>query len=67
MPPSYFAARHRSSARYNYTENPYYTDDLHTVLFLAKEPHIYQEIEWLEWALLTRDLDIQLHQAPKGG
>jgi len=42
-------------------------DDLRTVLFPAKEPHIYQEIEWLEWALLTRDLDIQLHQAPKGG
>ena len=59
MPPSDFVVRHLSSPRYNYTEDPYYTDGLRTVLFLAKEPHGYQEIECLEWALLTSDLDIQ--------
>ena len=45
--------------RYNYTEDPYYTDGLRAVLFLAEEPHSYQEIEWLEWALLTSGLDIE--------
>ena len=59
MPPSYFAARHLSSPGYNYAEDPRYTDGLRTVLFLAKEPHSYQEVECLEWALPTSDLDIQ--------
>ena len=48
-----------TAPRYNYTEDPYYTDGLRAVLFLAEEPHSYQEIEWLEWALLTSELDIE--------
>ena len=41
------------SPRFNYTNDPYYTDGLRVVLFLAEEPHNYQEIEWLEWAEYT--------------
>jgi hypothetical protein len=45
--------------RYNYTEDPYYTDGLRAVLFLSQQPRSYQEIEWLEWALLPSGLDIE--------
>jgi hypothetical protein len=51
----------RSDApRYNYTEDPYYTDGLRAVLFISDEPRTYEEIEWLEWAILPGDLDIEL-------
>jgi len=46
--------------RYNYTEDPYYTDGLRAVLFLSEKPRAFQEIEWLEWALLPGELDIEV-------
>lgn len=51
--------------RFNYTGDPYYTDGLRTVLFLSDKPHTYQEIEWLDWALLPGGLDIG-QQPPAG-
>jgi hypothetical protein len=45
--------------RYNYTEDPYFTDGLRAVLFLSDKPRSYQEIEWLDWALLPRQMDIE--------
>jgi hypothetical protein len=43
--------------RYNYTGDPYYTDGLRVVLFVSKTPRTYQDIEWLDWALLPSGLD----------
>jgi hypothetical protein len=45
--------------RVNYTEDPYYTEGLRAVLFIAEEPRSYQQIDWLEWALLTSEMDIE--------
>ena len=45
--------------RTNYTEDPYYTDGLRAVLFVSDKPRTYQEIEWLEWALLPSGLDLE--------
>ena len=35
--------------RYNYTNDPYFTDGLRLVLFLSKNPVAYEEIQWLDW------------------
>lgn len=39
----------RAKPRYNYTEDPYYTDGLRVVLFLSEAPVAYDEIDWLDW------------------
>ena len=45
--------------RYNYTEDPYYTDGRRAVLFLSGEQRTHQEIEWLEWSVLPSEIDIE--------
>lgn len=47
--------------RYNYTDDPYFTDGLRLVLFLSKNPVTYEEIQWLDWEdpLVERE---QTHQ-----
>lgn len=47
----------QDAPRYNYTDDPYFTDGLRVALFLSAKPHSYQEIEWLNWALLPSGLD----------
>ena len=37
------------SPRYNYTEDPYYTDGLRVVLFLTKDTVGLDQIEWVDW------------------
>ena len=39
----------RAEPRYNYTDDPYYTDGLRLVLFLSETPVAYDEITWLDW------------------
>jgi hypothetical protein len=39
----------RAEPRYNYTDDPYYTDGLRVVLFLSEAPVAYDEINWLDW------------------
>ena len=45
-----------SAPRFNYTEDPYYTDGLRAVLFLSRTPRSYQDIELIEWSLMPRGL-----------
>lgn len=47
----------REQPRFNYTDDDYYTDGLRAVLFLSDEPKTYQDIEWLDWALLPSGSD----------
>ena len=39
----------RAEPRYNFTDDPYYTDGLRVVLFLSETPVAYDEINWLDW------------------
>jgi hypothetical protein len=39
----------RAAPRHNYTKDPYYTDGLRVVLFLAEGPYGLDEIEYLPW------------------
>jgi len=39
----------RRSPRFNYTEDPYYTDGLRVVLILGEEQHLLDKIEYLPW------------------
>ena len=39
----------RAAPRYNYTDDPYFTDGLRIVLFLSKTPVEYDQINWLDW------------------
>jgi hypothetical protein len=50
----------RDAPRYNYTDDPYYTDGLRVVLFLAEGPYGLDELEHLPWerpVSRTRDHD----------
>ncbi|MCA9422638.1 MAG: hypothetical protein KC592_16585, partial [Nitrospira sp.] len=60
----------RAEPRYNYTEDPYYTDGLRVVLFLSEAPVAYDEINWLDWEhppgrLTTTELENQSIPAPR--
>ena len=44
--------------RYNYTQDPYYTDGLRLVLFLSEQPVASDEIELLEWAAPAPSLEV---------
>ena len=35
--------------RYNYTNDPYYTDGLRLVLFLTEDDITYDKIHWYDW------------------
>jgi hypothetical protein len=39
----------REAPRYNYTEDPYYTDGLRVVLILGDERYALDELEYLPW------------------
>ena len=39
----------RTAPRYNYTNDPYYTDGLRIVLFLSENNVSYKELDWLDW------------------
>jgi hypothetical protein len=39
----------RTAPRFNYTNDPFYTDGLRIVLFLGEKPIAYDEVNWLDW------------------
>jgi len=39
----------RHTPKYNYTDDPYFTDGLRIVLFLSETPVAYDQIIWLDW------------------
>jgi len=43
----------RESPRFNYTEDPYYTDGLRVVLILGDEQYLLDKIEYLQWERRT--------------
>jgi hypothetical protein len=38
-----------NAPKYNYTDDPYFTDGLRIVLFLSEKPVAYNQINWLDW------------------
>jgi hypothetical protein len=50
----------REQPRFNYTGDDYYPGGLRAVLFISDQPNTYQDIEWLDWALLPSGLNIEL-------
>jgi hypothetical protein len=44
-----------TAPRYNYTEDPYFTDGLRLVLFISEKPMTYEKIQWLDWESLPVD------------
>jgi hypothetical protein len=44
--------------RYNYTDDPYYTDGLRLVLFLTEDDISYDRIHWYDWEVPPVDTDI---------
>ncbi len=42
--------------RFNYTEDPYYTDGLRAVLVLSEQPRTYLEIDFLDWEPFKEEL-----------
>lgn len=51
-------AASEDAPRYNYTNDPYFTDGLRATLFVSSTPRRYQEIEWLDWSPLPNGLDV---------
>lgn len=43
--------------RYNYTDDPYYTDGLRLVLFLTDDDIAYDRIHWYDWEVPPIDTD----------
>ena len=43
--------------RYNYTDDPYYTDGLRLVLFLTDDDITYDRIHWYDWEVPPLDTD----------
>jgi len=48
----------RTAPRFNYTNDPYYTDGLRIVLFLSVNPVAYKEVNWLDWEQPTSRLTV---------
>jgi hypothetical protein len=46
------------SPRYNYTDDPYYTDGLRLVLFLTEHDITYDKIQWYDWEVPAVDTEI---------
>lgn len=46
-----------SEPRFNYTDDPYFTDGLRLVAFLNEEALAFDEIVWLEWERVPLEVE----------
>ena len=54
----------RASPRFNYTEDPYYTDGLRVVLILGEEQILLDKIEYLSWEQPRRHQKVEKNVSP---